>query len=159
MKPVAPPPVAGRRPDLPHPRPVAAWAAGGRRVWSPLLGLTLLLWIALVCTGFGHASGLLPAVAADRVDAQALVQLRHAGASQAWRLGRSEATAVVRAELRRSDPPAAVLDPPVAALVLVAALTLPPAGAPAHAAAGSVAVPPAGLRWRVPPGRAPPVTA
>jgi hypothetical protein len=120
--------------------------------------LTLAVWAALLYSGMGSAFGGRPDVAANRLEARVLAQLRQGGASQTARWGRSESSfeqgAKAAAQATLSGPPVqhvpfAVLLPLLAHWLAQAepqAVPTPLAGLPSRAAP----------RWYQPLTRAPP---
>ena len=97
---------------LSAPEPALARMATARRVcsfagwnWAQLLMLTLAVWTALLYIGVGSALGVLPDVAANRMEVRMLAQLRQGGASPASRWSKSEPSQEVSAWAIVSGPP------------------------------------------------------
>jgi hypothetical protein len=123
--------------------------------WTQLLWLTLTVWATLLYSGVGNVMGVLPDVAADRMEVRVLAQLRQGGASQTSRWGRSEPGHEVSTRAVASGPPE-LLHVPIAAFLPLSGFWREPAvrqaRQPLHAGLQSRAVP----RWHTPLTRAPP---
>ncbi len=120
--------------------------------------LTLVLWVALFCSGIGNAMGALPDVMANRIEARMLAQLRQGGTSLASRWARAERGVEMSAWSAVSSPPVLSHDP-FAAVLPLPDFTFEPAlrGAEQSMLAGlpERTVP----RWQTPLTRAPPSQA
>jgi hypothetical protein len=126
------------------------------RSWMQFLMATLVVWVALFCSGMGHAIGVPPDAVANRIESRVLTQLRHHGASQASRstrletnVGMSTWSSVNGPQVLAHDPFAAVLPQPDFFLEpsVQRAEELVLAGLPLRVAP----------RWQTPLTRAPPV--
>ena len=131
---------------------LAAWN------WTQLLMLMLAVWAALLYSGMGSAMGVLPDVAANRMEVRVLAQLRQGGASQASRWGRSEPGHEGSAWAVVSGPPD-LMHAPIAAVLPLPGFWPEPAERHAQQPRLAGLQPRALPRWRTPLTRAPPSKA
>ena len=151
-------PSVPQQPIKHRPSPALARIGAVRMGWAQLFLLALAVWAALLYSGIGSAIGVRPDATANRLETRAMAQLRHGGASQTARWGRSESSfeagAKVASQPAISSPPD--FHAPFAALLPLALQWLTqaePQAKPASLTAGSSRSAP---RWQTPLTRAPP---
>ena len=120
--------------------------------------LTLAMWAALLYSGMGSALGVLPDVAANRMEVRVLAQLRQGGASQASRWGRSAPGHEVSAWAVVGGPPE-LLHAPIAAVLPLSGFWMEPVARLVEQPRLTGLQPRTLPRWHTPLTRAPPSKA